>query len=206
MEKQFGVKISESYLEKDGIEINIPIVKIPKYPKREARINSMIKNKIKDFIIQETEYDQAKAISVSYEIKLNKRGLLSILFDICSYLAGNKKIFTAEKSINLNIKKAEVMDLKDLFPENIYYNYILNKIMEDMIINNQTPFIQELSDIQNTNHYYLTKDSLVIFIPLYKDTPYAHCYCTPEFVIPLKDIKDHMGSGSPALKLIRPSR
>ena len=187
----FSISINEK-----NLEINYPQLQIIKNNRHRTKINELIRNMVDSFIKEEIQEEGQENISVGYEIKLNRSNLLSILFKISNFTKEQNEIFTTFRSITINTKNAALLSLKDLFIENSYYEYVINKIISDYIENNQTPYIQEFLNKDINKFFYLTEKYLVIYFPLNRGTNYAYFYCVPEYFIPFNNIKGFLNPNS----------
>jgi hypothetical protein len=199
VKSQRGIKIIEKNMKLNDNDVIFPQVVIYNNRKKETKINNIISKTVNDLIKE--EFNDNNKVSTCYEIKLNRKELLSILFEARRVNGDENDVYTAVKSVTLDLRKSTLLKLQDLFIENSFYDYIINKIVKDNIENNDTPLLQEFSNLDQNNYFYLTEDSLVSYIPLLKDTNYASSYCTPEFNIPLGKIKGLLNPKSPVSKL-----
>jgi hypothetical protein len=200
-----GVTLINKCVQEKNLDIKYPQLKMFRNKRQRdsarAKINELIKNVVHYYIKEEIGEEDDKSISIGYEIKLNRNSLLSIVFEICSFIKGQNEIFTTTRSLTLDIKSGGLLRFKDLFIENSYYDYIINKIIADDIEINQTPFIQEFFNKDRNKLFYLTEKYLVIYIPLYKDTNYAKVYCIPEYFISYDKIKGFLNPKYSIIKL-----
>lgn len=201
--KHNGILIIEKKAAKKRIEVFYPQVVINNNPKKEKEINEVIKKIMHDLIKDEYDRQRKNKVYGNYEIKLNNNELLSLVFEASSFEEGRKESFTATNSITIDLKNNRILDFEDIFVENSYYELIINKLITDSIEKNDTPHIQEFVNIDKSKSFYVTKDSLVIYVPLYKDTSYANYYCVPEFNIPLREISGIVQPKGPLDNLIK---
>lgn len=196
-----GVSIINKSIHERNIDVIYPQLKMLKNKTHRTKINEFIMNTVNYLIKEQIGDDNDKNISIRYQIKLNKGSLLSIVFEICNFIKGKNEIFTTSRSITFDLRNTVSLRFKDLFIENSYYEYIIDKIITDNIETNQTPFIQEFFNKDKNKFFYLTEGFLVIYFPLYRDTNYANFYCIPEYFIPYDNIKGFLNPHSPILKI-----
>lgn len=163
------------------------------YPqfKSKPKINSLIQDMMQSFIKKEdNKLLEQRNIYGEYKITLFKNNLLSIIIEGYSYLPEEDATFNLLKSITINTRKAYIYKFNDLFYKGSNYEYIINKIILENIKNNNIPILEEFANINKNRKFYLTKDSLVIYYELNRNSMYASSYCIPQFNIPFIAIKN----------------
>ena len=163
------------------------------YPqfKSKPKINNLIQDMIQSFIKKETnKFLEQWNIYGDYKITLLKENLLSIIIEGYSCLHGEDKAFYFLQSLTINIRESYIYNFNDLFYKGSNYEYIIDKIILENIKDNNIPIIEELANINKNRRFYLTKDSLVIYYELNRNSMYASSYCIPQFNIPFNTIKN----------------
>lgn len=136
-----------------------------------------------------------------YEIKLNKNCLLSILFGMYTYYTNAAHGLTAYSSLNMDLNTGQIYKLNDLFTSKINYKPVLEQKVREYIRINNVPLIEEYKGLDENQQFYLTPNSIVLYYPIYKYTPYA--YGLFQIPIPFKDILNLLGPASPIQKLLK---
>jgi predicted Zn-dependent protease len=140
-----------------------------------------------------------KTIVSNYNVQLNQKGLLSILFELY-YYTGGAHGNTVFDSLSIDLNTGEVYKFNDLF--NPKHNYIpgLNEIAIKKATESGVPLLNEYKGLTEDQKFYLTPSSIVLYYQLYEYTPYA--YGRFEIKIPYKEIQHLLYPLSPIKKLL----
>lgn len=170
----------------------------------EAKINRAIVDEVarlfKENVLRPEQTDFTEVL-LTYEVKLNQDGLLSILFSIYTYVYHAAHGMTIYSSLTFNLETGQIYNFKDLFTAKIYYKPILDDKAKEYIKNNDVPMLTEFQGIQSNQQFYMTPDKLVIYYQLYAYTPYA--YGLFEIPIPYSEITNLLGPASPIQKMLK---
>lgn len=197
--------ITDVKIENPVLNLTYPKVSGLKHKSAESGINRYIKREI-HHMLKEEGYgiDENKKFTAGYTVKLNKRGTLSILVEVFSFVKGEETRNTIRKTINVSLKDARVYYLDDLFSRKIRKSRwigILNDIIRSQVVFKGIKFSKEFEGITLKQDYYLTEESLVIYFQMneYTDSQYGF----PEFSIPFSDIVDIVNSKGPIGRLLK---
>lgn len=198
-----AVQLVEQNLSPETFRILYPIVS--------NMVNKDVQSKINQSIIDEVsrlfknsvllpEQVEFTEVFGTYEIKLNEKGLLSILFSMYTYVYHAAHGITKYSSLTFDTTTGEVYKFSDLFTSKINYIPILSDIAKKYIKENDITLINEYKGIENNQEFYLTPEELVIYYQVYAYTPYAYGL----FQIPISytQIQNLLGPASPIQKLL----
>ncbi|EJO5346566.1 DUF3298 domain-containing protein [Clostridium botulinum] len=160
------------------------------------QVNKLFKDQV--LIIEKRNIEEVIGL---YEIKLNKNCLLSILFGMYTYYINAAHGLTAYSSLNMDLNTGQIYKLNDLFTSKINYKPVLEQKVREYIRMNNVPLIEEYKGLDENQQFYLTPNSIVLYYPIYKYTPYA--YGLFQIPIPFKDILNLLGPASPIQKLLK---
>nr|WP_242955144.1 RsiV family protein [Clostridium sporogenes] len=118
-----------------------------------------------------------------------------------TYYANAAHGLTAYSSLNIDLNTGQLYKLSDLFTSRINYKPILEQKVREYIKANNVPLIEEYKGLDEDQQFYLTPNSLVLYYPIYKYTPYA--YGLFQIPIPFKDILNLLGPVSPIQRLLK---
>ncbi|WP_252130675.1 DUF3298 and DUF4163 domain-containing protein [Clostridium caldaquaticum] len=197
--------ITDVKVENPGLNLTYPKVSGLKHKSAESGINRYIKKEVHR-LLKEEGYgtEKEKKFNGGYTVKLNKRGTLSIIIEIFSYVKGGEKGTTIRKTINVSLKDARVYYLHDLFSRRIRkskYIGVLNEIIKSQIKSREIKTTEEFNTISINQDYYLTEHSLVIYFQMFEFTPFEYGF--PEFEIDFQDIADIINSKGPIGRLLK---
>lgn len=160
----------------------------------QVKLNAAIKDKVFDLMaVNGIKRENLEEMSGSFEVKLNQGDWLSIVFTNYAYWEGAAHGLTLQDSITMNVKTGAVYQLNDLFKAGSYYKTRLTTIIKKQFKASQFPLIQPYQSVKDEDHFYLTKNALVVYYQTYEYTPYF--VGIPEFTIPFKDLKSILKPG-----------
>lgn len=197
--------ITDVKVESPGLNLTYPKVSGLKHKSAESGINRYIKKEVHK-ILKGEGYgkDENKRFTGGYTVKLNRRGTISINIEVYHHVKGEEKGTTIRKTINVSLKDARVYYLNDLFSRKLKKSKVIG-ILND-IIRNQATFqsadlIGEFDGVDLNQSYFLTEDSLVIYLDN-EQIKSSECGF-PEFEIPFSEIEDIINSKGPIGRLLR---
>ena len=194
-------QISRQVIERDYISVYYPQVQGLGNTDVENRINRRILNLVEDLINSQLDEEAIVEITGSYLVRLNKKSLLSIRFEIYSYREMAAHGLTIVKSLTFDLNSGRVYQLADFFwPDSGYIQYISNQIKSQMI-EKDIPLIADFNSIDENQEYYLSDKFLIIYFQLYEYTPYV--YGIPQFHISLEELQPYFRNNSPLYRLIK---
>ena len=132
------------------------------------------------------------SFQASYNIELNKNGLLSLTLQKYMYTGGAHGI-PYKDSYLFDLKTSTQYNLTSIFGKNFDYITFLNTKINHIIAtsdewnNNDSINFKTVSDY---TAFYLTDDKLVIHFPVYELGPYV--IGSPHFEIPLREVYEHL--------------
>lgn len=197
--------VSDVKVESPGLNLTYPKVSGLKHKSAESGINRYIKKEVHQ-MLKEEEYgkNENKKFTGGYTVKLNKRGTLSMIIEIYSFVKGEERGKTIRKAINVSLKDARAYYIDDLFSrkvKKIKFIARLNDLIKAQIgfkgINQDKVFDTVTVD----QAYYLTENSLVIYFEPDLFTPADYGFL--EFEIAFSDIEDIINSKGPIGRLLR---
>ncbi|SFE96037.1 Protein of unknown function [Bacillus sp. OV194] len=153
----------------------------------QIKLNKAIKDKV--FCLMDENGIKRKDLEEMtglFEVKLNQGDWLSIVFTNYAYWKNAAHGLTLQGSITMNVKTGTIYELRDLFKEGSYYKTRLTALIKKQFKEFQFPLIQPYQSVKDTDDFYLTKSSLVIYYQSYEYTPYY--VGIPEFTIPYNKI------------------
>lgn len=181
-------------IEVEHIYLSYPQVEL-KHKKLQNKINNEILNMILSFMNQEAyQLSDENLLYGEYNITLNTKNLISLIIEFCIYNEKKNSSYNTLKSLTINTKDAYIYRFNDLFIKESNYENVINKAILENIRENGVPIVEELANISKNRSFYFTDDSLVIYYNLHKNSPYASNYCTPQFYIPINNIKNIISS------------
>ncbi|WP_125151959.1 DUF3298 and DUF4163 domain-containing protein [Clostridium rectalis] len=200
-EMESQAKLGEQILKPNTFKLTYPFV---------TNLQESVRKKVNEGIIDEVVYlfkDQVlypenidfKEVISFYEVPLNEKGLLSILFGIYTFTGGAHG-YTKYSSITLDLNSGKVYSFSDLFNPKIYYKGFLDEIAKQYIKDNNIPLVEEYNGIHQDQKFYLTPNELVLYYQVYEYTPYY--YGVFKIIIPYDKILNLLGPMSPIQKLI----
>lgn len=164
----------------------------------EQKLNAYYKKKTNHFKKKlekeaKTYYEAAKEsgahflpynTTVNYKMTLNKPSLLSLYVNYYQYTGGAHGMYEW-KAATLDMKKNKLLSLNNLFQKDSNYNEIIRQEMVRQIKQNEKMYFPDAADkamSEKKLKYFLEREHLVIYFPLYEIAPYASGI--PQFYIP----------------------
>lgn len=201
--RDISATVSTKVMVKPRLRIRYP--QLSGLPNRKAQIT--INNRILDQVyrlIRDQGYvqDPTKEITGGYSVKLNGKGLISILFDNYAYAKGAAHGLTVQKSLTMDLWDGRLYTFGDLFKPGSDYKTKVDAILRRQIEEKEVPIFEhvEFKGVGPDQDYYLTPDSLVVYYQLYEYTPYAYGF--PTFEIPFAEIADVADPEGPIGRLV----
>jgi hypothetical protein len=163
----------------------------------EDRINEAIETKITDCVKSFGE-----PVWSEYSIKTNTDGILSLLVKVYSLKKGEQ---LAVLPLTFDSETGDICSLSVYFDgDGEQWRYALPEIVESQASRRGITLLSELLPIKDDQSYYIMDDSgvfkLVLLYRPYEITTYAAG--TPQFFIPVGEIRDYLSSGSALLRLL----
>jgi hypothetical protein len=179
------------------VNVTYPEITGLKNPAVERYINETIRYHVYEMV--KPRWDEHTEITGKYFVKLNKKDVISLYFEIFSYTQGAAHGITETSSLTYSAETGQLFWLKDLFLPGETYIRIINTFIKEEIKRKEIPLTSEFSSITERQPFYLTPDTLGIYFQQYEYTPYA--YGIPIFEIPYEMLKGTAVLGSPIKKL-----
>jgi hypothetical protein len=204
-QKRKPALITDIKVENPGLNITYPKVSGLKHKSAESGINRYIKKEVHRLIKHEGYgIDENKKFTGDYTVKLNRRGTISIIFELFSFVKGSDRGTTIRRTFNLSLKDARVYYIHDLFSrkvKKIKYISRLNDLIKNQIEYKGINLSEEFNSIDSEQQYYLTENSLVIYFDPCALS--AGDYGFPEFEIPFFEIEDIINTKGPIGRLLK---
>ena len=183
-----------------SVNINKPVVKIPKNKAVEEIINNKISKRVNDFVEYITNLsmrDNEANIKAGLEVKpyvininnnvtYNKDNILSLTLHLYSYIGGAHGS-TTDESFNFDTKTGNRGVIEDFLGNNKNYNKIILDNIKSTTSKNPELYFKEVVDKLNmipyNQKFFLTDKDLVVYFDEYEIAPYVAG--SPKFYIPL---------------------
>jgi len=168
---------------------------------KEIIINQLIEEIIKGITMMQAWYDEETMfMDVSYKVKLNEKGLLSLFFQNYAQIEHAAHPMTIVRSLTVDLNTGKEFELFDYFWNMSGHalkitNYILKEVKAKEIA-----LIVDLKLIPDDHTHYLCKDGIVIYFQEGELAPRS--YGVLEFTIPYIFLKSILEKGSPLEKLL----
>jgi len=198
-----STELGEQVLKPKKFSISYPFIKNEDNIESISKVNKAIIDEVNSLfktgvlLPEEVEFYEVLG---NYEVMLNEKGLLSILFNLYTYINKAAHGYTSYGSITANIQTGKVYSFSDLFNPKIYYVGFLNEIAQEYIKTNNITLINKYNGITPNQQYYLTPDKLVLYYQVYEYTPYY--YGLFKIEIPYEKIRNLLTPFSPINKLL----
>jgi len=167
----------------------------------EYKINYEINDTVEDLVkMQRKEFEDLEYMRSNYNVGLNEKSLLSIVFDNYVYWKGAMHGLTVLDSLTVDLESGKRYNFDDLFDLNTNYRQKLDSIIKEKIKEENIYLIRNFEEINKNQSFYLEENNLVIYYQLYEYTPYAYGFL--KFFIPYEDIKDIIDKEGPIARLI----
>ncbi|WP_446899770.1 DUF3298 domain-containing protein [Clostridium sp. LBM24168] len=202
-EKNESVNLEEQKLMPDKFSISYPIIDNINSEENISKINDAIIDEVgklfKSQVLVDgvTDFNQVLG---TYEVTLNQKNILSILFAMYTYVNRAAHGFTKYSSVTVDERTGQIYSFNELFNTNIDYVAFLNEIAYQYIKDNNITLINDYNGITQDQQYYLTPDSLVIYYQIYEYTPYV--YGLFKIEIPYEKIKDIINPLGPIARFL----
>lgn len=199
-----SVELGEQKLMPEKFSISYPFVPNSDNSNIAAEINKTIINEVNELFKEQVLRPEAvdfNEVLGTYEIMVNQKGILSVLFSMYTYVNRAAHGFTAYSSLTVNTETGEVYNFEDLFNPKFNYIPVINELAQQYIRDKDIQFIEEYKGVTANQQFYLTPDSLVLYYQVYEYTPYSYGLFRIE--IPYTKIANMLSPLSPIAKLVR---
>lgn len=200
-----GVQIESKELNysNDKVEVNIKFPKIQSKGQSEIKedITLKINKEIEDYTMKfknniekgSAEYKEKcdnsgydfniQVAQSDYKVTYNSDNILSILIVYYEYTGGAHGM-TYKINFNYYIDTGDRIELSSLFKKGFNYKeHIDNSIKKSISKSPEIYFEDKFQGVKDDTDFYITKEGIVIYFPLYEIAPYSSGI--PEFHIPL---------------------
>ena len=183
-----------------SVNINKPVVKIPKNKAVEEIINNKISKRVNEFeenitnlSIRDNEANikaglevKPYVININNNVTYNKDNILSLTLHLYSFTGGAHGS-TTDESFNFDTNTGNSGVIEDFFGNNKNYNKIILDNVKSTISKNPELYFKEAVDKLNiipyNQKFFLTDKDLVIYFDEYEIAPYVAGI--PKFYIPI---------------------
>ena len=188
-------QIEPYVIRKPRLEVYVPQVSSSSHPEDAAKMNRVIRDQAVK-LIQMTGYEESQDTEVTgtYEIKLNERGLISLVLIVYGYTMGAAHGMTYQRGLTFQTDSGQLITLAQLFESGAPYVAELSKHVAAQIKQRQIPTFEPFKSIDKNQEFYMTDKALVLFFGLYDLAPYVYGFqYFPISIYDLKDIKAEDG-------------
>ena len=167
----------------------------------ELSINQAIIKETEGMIAQQEGEMEAPVEEMlgTYELKNNQRNVLSLSLSNYTYHAHAAHGLTILKSLTFDLEKGKKCSLGSLFKPGSDYVKQLSAIIREQIKERDIPLINEFTEIQPNQDFYVADKTIVIYFQLYELTPYVYGF--PMFPIPLYELQEILDEKGPLGRL-----
>lgn len=168
------------------------------YPQVRQMQNLLLQRLINQKLVQQTQELIDKQIGNMpstvvemlgyYEIKNNQRDTLSITQSNYAYHHQAAHGMTYISSLTFDLQKGKLCKLKDLFKPGSDYVGRISELIKAQIAARDIFLINEFTEINPNQDFYIADKALVIYFQLYDITPYAYGF--PMFPISVYELQD----------------
>ncbi|WP_139490476.1 DUF3298 and DUF4163 domain-containing protein [Brevibacillus dissolubilis] len=194
-----SAKISDHVIKRPPVEMHYPVITGLPNQNAERSINQTIRQYAEMIAGQQTD-PNLRYFKGTYNIPMNQRGILSIVFTTDSYSGGAHGI-QHKYSLNFDLQGGGMFSLFDLFAPNTNWKGRINDYIRRQIQAQQVPMLRPFGGIKDEQPFYLTTNGLGIYFQLYEYTPYAYGFLV--FVIPYTLFKGLVDPNGPLMRLMR---
>ncbi|GBF32712.1 anti-SigV factor [Desulfocucumis palustris] len=205
MNNGISARIVEKTIQQNGIKIVYPQVTGLPDQEVQEQINRAIEQTVYTLMAEQRVWPDSAGLKIeemigTYEIEVNKNGILSIRFENYMYPEHAAHGTTMVKSITVDLNTGKVYTLRDLFRPGTDYIIVLNKLISQQFKEQDIPMINEFNGITIQQEFYLTPTDLVIYFQAYEYTPGS--VGIPEFKIPYRTIINYINQEGPGAWLL----
>ncbi|WP_085493509.1 DUF3298 and DUF4163 domain-containing protein [Paenibacillus aquistagni] len=182
------VHVYSKVIRKPKLEVFVPQVEQAGAREATERMNRTLHHHAVE-LIKKTGYGEGDQTEVTgtYEVKLNERGLLSILLIVYGYTLGAAHGMTYQEGLTFDTNTGNLITLKDLFKPGASYVDELSEQVAKQIKERDLPVLEPFTKIKPDQPFYLTDKALVLFFDLYELLPYVYGF--PYFPISIYDLE-----------------
>lgn len=192
-------QITDQKITNQCTDITYPQISGLKDKEVQNSINELIKEKV-DWQIPREGCAVYAEIFGKYEVKLNKKDLLSINLQFYTIRIQAANGLDVQKSVNVDLTTGKNYQLYELFKRGSNYRMTIDRMIEEQIREKNLHLIKDFNGITDFEDYYLTDNALVIY---FQELEYTiHAEGIPEFVIPYSRIKNLIDENGPIGRLI----
>jgi hypothetical protein len=196
--------VSRKVMVKPRLQVRYP--KLSGLPDRKAeakmndRILSLVYGMIRD---QGFVRDATMEMTGKFDVSLNGKGLVSIVFQNDACPKGEGSGVTVQKSLTMDAWDGRTYRFADLFRPDCDYKSVVDAILKRQIEEQETPDLEQIAfrGVGADQDYYLTPTQIVVYGPLLGDTPDASGITA--FAIPYDQLADVADPNGPIGRLIR---
>jgi len=172
--RYYGIVIESRRAEHEKHDIIYPVVKGMEDEKLQEKINQRLFESVNLLLADETEEEYNSTNWNDYQVQRLDEDVLSITFDVYSYIEGAVHPNYALISTNINMKTGEEYSLAQLFAAGYDYKQDLFQKAKKQIEELDFPLLDDFKGIEDKQEFYMTSDGLVIYYQPYVYTPYAY--------------------------------
>lgn len=199
--EDISAEVERLQIKKKNININYPKIKGLEEHAAENRINRLVQQKIYRMVMEGlTSQTGPVNIQSDYKVKLNQRGLLSMLFTQSATSFGAAHPNNVLHSLTIDLESGREWQFDDLFNSKTDYRETLDKLINKQIEERKIPLTDEYKGINKRQEYYLTENMLIPYYQVYKYT--YHAYGPLELYIPYRTIYGIINNDGPVSRLI----
>lgn len=187
-------EITEEKISDQCTDVTYPQVKNLPDKAVESSINNLIKNTVFGLMPPEG-CEIYQEIYGGYKVGVNRKGILSIIFNVYTFRRHAANGLDVQKSITVNLETGKVYQLHELFKNTSDYRIIISRMIQKQIEERELPLLKQFTGITDYENYYLTEKNLVIYFQ--EITYFPHFAGIQEFPIPYSRIRNLVKIDSP---------
>ncbi|MBO8169574.1 MAG: DUF3298 domain-containing protein [Thermoanaerobacteraceae bacterium] len=204
MPSQNRAEIREKKIKTECVDFIYPEVRL-KNKAVETKINDMIEDIVFNLIPTNIRDEAGCTASVTgrYTVSANEKSVLSLWIEVFKMprMAANGS--TILRSLTVSLENGRRWEFYELFKLNSNYRLRIKDLIEKQIAKEDLPVLGPVPPITDTQSYYLTEDTLVVYFQELVFTP--HYVGPPKFFIPYSYLVNIVNPRGPMALLLEES-
>jgi hypothetical protein len=172
--RHYGLWIEKEKVDHEKHDLIYPVLNGMEDQALQEKINQILYQSISPLLIDEAEGAEYSTHWNDYEVQRFDDDILSVTFDVSTYMEGAAHPTYFLISTNIDLKTGEELSLEQLFPDGYDHKGVLNEKAQPQLEQLDFELLDDFKGIENNQEFYLTADQLVIFYQPYVYTPHAY--------------------------------